>query len=139
LGYRELKKKHTNALLLALLNSLADYDGQVPEAALSILDELQQRSDTLPPLYADVFGLFPSATCADLVQHIDSLTQDQVAIASYAFQIFRSYEQMLKIDTTHMAPEQKAACEAQMERIRFLVNRAKSAMVETAEDKTDAV
>ena len=131
-----MKKKHTNALLLALLNSLADFDGQVPPAALSILDELQQRSDTLPPLYADVFGLFPSATCADLVQHIDALPQDQVAIASYAFQIFRSYEQMLRIDTTQMSPEQKAACESQMERIRSLVNRAKSAMVETPEDKT---
>jgi hypothetical protein len=132
-----LKKKHTNALLLALLNSLADFDGQVPPAALGILDELQQRSDQLPPIYADVFGLFPSATCADLVQHIDSLTQDQVAIASYAFQIFRSYEQMLKIDTTDMAPDQKAACEAQMERIRFLVSRAKSAMVENLEDKPE--
>jgi len=132
-----LKKKHTNALLLALLNSLADFDGQVPPEALGILDELQQRSDPLPPLYADVFGLFPSATCADLVQHIDSLPQDQVAIASYAFHIFRSYEQMLKIDTTQMAPEQKAACESQMERIRFLVNRAKSAMVEVSENKPE--
>jgi hypothetical protein len=68
------------------------------------------------------------------VQHIDALSQEQVAIASYAFQIFRSYEQMLKIDTTEMAPEQRAACESQMERIRSLVNRAKSAMTEAIEE-----
>lgn len=128
-----MKKKHTNALLLGLLNSLSDFDGQISAETLGILDELQQRSDPLPPLYADVFGLFPTSTCADLVQHIDSLSQEQVAIASYAFQIFRSYEQMLKIDTTEMAPEQRAACESQMERIRSLVNRAKSAMTEATE------
>ncbi|HEY9638879.1 MAG TPA: hypothetical protein V6C57_00255 [Coleofasciculaceae cyanobacterium] len=109
---------------------MADFDGQISAASLNTLNELQQRSDPLPPLYKDVFGLLPSATCADLVHHINSLSQEQLAVASYAFQIFRSYEQMLKIDTTEMAPEQRAACESQMERIRSLVDRAKSAMTE---------
>ncbi|NJR64824.1 MAG: hypothetical protein HC772_05060 [Leptolyngbyaceae cyanobacterium CRU_2_3] len=122
---------------MRLLNSLSDFDGQISPEIFSILDELQQRSDPLPPLYADVFGLFPSSTCADLVQHIDSLSQEQVAVASYAFQIFRSYEQMLKLDTTEMAPEQRAACESQMERIRSLVNRAKTAMTESIESISD--
>jgi hypothetical protein len=129
-----LRKKHTNALLLKLLNLLADFDGQVSAETQDILGELQQRSDPIPPLYADVFGLFPSSTSADLVHHINSLSQEQVAVASYAFQIFRSYEQMLKIDTTEMAPEQRAACESQMERIRLLVDRAKSAMTEAIEE-----
>jgi len=35
-------------------------------------------------------------TCADLVSRITALSQEQIAIASYAFQISRYYEQILK-------------------------------------------
>lgn len=126
-----LEARHSNALLLMLLNSLADFDGEISDHAVNLLNELQQRSTTLPPLYADVFGLPSWSTCADLVQRIHSLSAEQIAIASYAFQIFRSYEQMLRVDTTQMAPEQRAASESQMERLRLLVSRSRSAIAES--------
>lgn len=125
-----LDKKHSNALLLALFNSLADFDGQIFEEATAILNELKQRSDPIPPLYADVLGLPFSTTCMELAQRIASLSQQQLAIASYAFQIFRSYEHLLKADTVAMAPEQRSAYEAQLERVRLLVARTKTAIDE---------
>jgi hypothetical protein len=126
-----LKKKNSKALLLALLDSLADFDGQLSKNAIALLQELQQRFDPIPPLYADVFGLPASATCADLAKRVTSLSQQQVAIASYAFQIFRSYEHMLRVDTTTMAPKQKAAYDSQMERIRLLISRSRTAIAES--------
>lgn len=126
-----LKQKRSKFLLLDLLNSLADFDGELSEVAIARLDALQQRSDRIPPLYADVFLLPYTATCADLVDRIKSLSQEQVAIASYAFQIFRFYEQMLRVNTTDTSPQQKAAYESQMERIRLSVARTKAALVES--------
>jgi hypothetical protein len=128
---KQLKPKRSKSLLLALLNSLADYDGELSEAAIGLLDELNQHSEPIPPLYADVFLLPYAATCADLVERIKSLSQEQVAIASYAFQIFRFYEQMLRVNTTETSPQQKAAYESQMERIRLSVARTKAALVES--------
>lgn len=125
-----LSGKHSNSLLLSLLNLLADFDGQVSSEAIVLLDELRYRSDFIPPLYADVFGLPASSTCADLVDRVESLAQEQVAIASYAFQIFRSYEQLLKVKTEDVAPEQKAAYESQMDRMRLVVARTRSALAE---------
>jgi len=125
-----LSGKHSNSLLISLLNLLADFDGEVPSEAVVLLDELRDRSDAILPLYADVFGLPTSSTCADLVDRIESLTQEQVAIASYAFQIFRSYEQLLKVKTEDVAPEQKAAYESQMDRMRLVVARTRSALAE---------
>lgn len=120
-------------MLVALLNSLADFDGQISDQAASLLDDLRLRSSPIPPLYADVFGLPASATCSDLVRRVESLSQEQVAVASYAFQIFRSYEQLLSVDTTNMLPEQQAASESQLERVRRLVLRAKAAIAESIE------
>ncbi len=126
-----MKRKRSKFLLLALLNSLADFDGEISEAARELLVELQHRSDVLPPLYADVFLLPNSATCADLVTRIRSLSQEQVAIASYAFQIFRFYEQILRANPGDGSPQQKAAYESQIERIRLSVARTKAALVES--------
>lgn len=125
-----IQNKHSNSLLLSLLNSLADFDGYISAEALVILDELKTRSDLVPPLYADVFRLPSSSTCADLADRVQSLDQQQVAIASYAFQIFRHYEQLLKVNTANVAPEQKAAYESQLERIRGVVARTRSALAE---------
>ena len=82
LYHLKLKQKRSKSLLLALLNSLADFDGALSEQAIELLDELKTRSHRLPSLYADVFGLPHSATCADLVDRITSLSQEQVATAS---------------------------------------------------------
>lgn len=125
-----IREKHSNSLLLLLLNSLADYDGQVSDDAALILQELSLRSDRIPPLYADVFGLPASATCVDLVQRIYAFSQHQLAVASYAFQIFRSYEQMLRVNKADGAPEQRAAYESQLDRIRLVVARTRAVLVE---------
>jgi hypothetical protein len=125
-----LRQKPSKVLLLALLNSLADFDGEISEAATRLLAELKTRSHKLPPLYADVFALPHSATCADLVDRILSLSQEQVAIASYAFQIFRYYEQILRANPGDASPQQKAAYESQIERIRLSVARTKAALAE---------
>ena len=126
-----MQQKRSKSLLLALLNSLADFDGEQSEEAIRLLDELKTRSHRLPPLYADVFVLPHSATCADLVARIASLSQEQVAIASYAFQIFRFYEQILRANPGDSSPQQKAAYESQIERIRLSVARTKVALAES--------
>jgi electron transfer flavoprotein alpha subunit len=125
-----ISDKHSNSLLLSLFNFLADFDGQISPEATAILKELKNRPDSLPPLYADVLGLPFTATCTELVSRIESLTQEQVAIASYAFQIFRSYEQLLKVRSETMASEQKAAYESQLERVRLVVARTRAAWAE---------
>lgn len=125
-----MKQKRSKTLLLALLNSLADFDGEISEEARKLMAELKTRSQQLPPLYADVFLLPSSATCADLVDRITSLSQEQVAIASYAFQIFRFYEQILRANPGDTSPQQKAAYESQIERIRLSVARTKAALSE---------
>ncbi|MCY7324253.1 MAG: hypothetical protein LH660_21245 [Phormidesmis sp. CAN_BIN36] len=114
-----------------MLNSLADFDGELSEEAVRLLDELKKRSDTVLPLYADVFVLSDLATCADLVDRITSLSQEQIAIASYAFQTFRFYEQILKVNITETSPQQRAAYESQIERIRLSVARTKAVLAES--------
>jgi hypothetical protein len=126
-----LKQKRSKFLLVALLNSLADFDGELSEEAIRLLDELAKRSDVVPPLYADVFVLPSSATCAALVERVRSLSQEQVAIASYAFQIFRYYEQILRANPSDTSPQQKAAYESQIERVRLSVARSKTALAES--------
>lgn len=126
-----MKQKRSKFLLIALLNSLADFDGELSEEAVKLLNELKTRSCKLPPLYADVFLLPDSATCADLVERVKSLSQEQVAIASYAFQIFRFYEQILRANPSDGSPQQKAAYESQLERIRLSVARTKATLAES--------
>ncbi|MBD2463348.1 hypothetical protein H6G89_20150 [Oscillatoria sp. FACHB-1407] len=126
-----MKHKRSKVLLLALLNSLADFDGELSEDAKLLLDELSQRSNIIPPLYADVFLLPRSATCADLVKRIRSLSQKQIAIASYAFQIFRFYEQILRVNTAETSPQQQAAYASQLEKVRLSVARTKVALAES--------
>ena len=133
----KLKQKRSKFLLLALLNALADFDGERSEQAVALLDELKTRSHSLPPLYADVFLLPYSATCADLVDRIATLSQEQIAIASYAFQIFRYYEQILRANPGDASPQQKAAYESQMERIRLSVARTKVALAESLGGKPE--
>lgn len=130
------RKKSTKFLLLALLNSLSDFDGHLSEEAADLLHELKYRTSPLPALYADVFVLPYTATCADLVERVQSLSQEQIAIASYAFQIFRFYEQMLNASPTDASPQQQAAYESQMERIRLSVARTKVALAETMGTRT---
>lgn len=125
-----MQQKSVHSLLIALLTSLADFDGQISDQAIALLDALRVRSSPIPPLYADVFGLPASATCADLVQHVESLSEAQVATASYAFQIFRPYEQLLRVDTTSLLPQRQAASESQLERVRQQIIRANSAIAE---------
>ncbi|MBD1852411.1 hypothetical protein [Leptolyngbya sp. FACHB-711] len=98
---------------------------------MRLLEELKTRSHSLPPLYADVFALPYSATCADLVNRIMSLSQEQIAVASYAFQVFRYYEQILKANPGDGSPQQQAAYESQVERIRLSVARTKAALAES--------
>ncbi len=126
-----MKQKRSKFLLLSLLNSLADFDGALTEEAVRLLEELKTRSHSLPPLYADVFALPYSATCADLVDRIMSLSQEQIAVASYAFQVFRYYEQILKANPSDGSPQQRAAYESQVERIRLSVARTKAALAES--------
>lgn len=133
-----LSDKHSNSLLLSLLNFLADFDGQISPEALELIDELRHRADFIAPLYADVFGLPAASTCADLVDRVESLASEQVAIASYAFQIFRSYEQLLKVRTENVAPEQKAAYESQLDRMRLVVARTRSALAEAMGESDEA-
>ena len=124
-------------MLSALLNSLADFDGELSEEAIKLLGELKNRSDGVLPLYADVFVLPHSAICADLVDRITSPSQEQIATASYAFQTFRFYEQILKANTTETSPRQKAAYESQIERIRLSVARTKAVLVESLEERLE--
>lgn len=126
-----MKQKRSKFLLLALLNALADFDGELSEEAIRLLEALAQRSDVVPPLYAAVFVLSETATCADLVNRVKSLSQEQVAIASYAFQIFRFYEQLLRANPGDASPQQRAAYESQMERVRLSVARTKIALAES--------
>ena len=105
---------------------------------MRLLDELKKRSDTVLPLYADVFVLSHSATCEDLVDRITSLSQEQIAIASYAFQTFRFYEQILKVNTTETSPQQRAAYESQLERIRLSVARTKAVLAESLGARSEA-
>jgi hypothetical protein len=126
-----LKQKRSKVLLLALLNSLADFDGELSQEAIALLEELKTRSHGLPPLYADVFLLPHTATCGDLVDRITSLSQEQVAIASYAFQIFRYYEQILRANPGDGSPQQRTAYESQVERVRLSVARTKAALAES--------
>jgi hypothetical protein len=126
-----VKQKRSKFLLLSLLNSLADFDGALTEEAVRLLEELKTRSHSLPPLYADVFALPYSATCADLVDRIMSLSQEQIAVASYAFQVFRYYEQILKANPSDGSPQQRAAYESQVERIRLSVARTKATLAES--------
>ncbi len=126
-----MKQRRSKFLLLALLNSLADFDGELSEEALSLLEELKTRSHPLPPLYADVFLLPATATCADLVKRIMTLSQEQVAIASYAFQIFRYYEQILRAHPADGLPQQRAAYESQIERVRLSVARTRATLAES--------
>lgn len=130
LNKKPSNKKPSKFLLVLLLNSLADYDGHISADAEHLLEILRHRTDPIPPLYADVFGLPTASTCADLVQRVTALTPEQVAMASYAFQIFRSYEQSLQVDTTTMSPQQQAASASQLAQIRRLVARTKVALAE---------
>lgn len=122
-----------NRLLLTLMNFLADFDGELSDEALALLEELKTRSHNIPPLYADVFSLPHSATCSDLVSRIMALSQEQIAIASYAFQIFRYYEQILRASPRGESLQQKAAYESQVERVRLSVARTKAVLAEAME------
>ncbi len=117
-------------LLLKLLNFLTDFDGEISGDAATLLDQLRDRSDPVPPLYTDVFGLSEAATCADLVSQIESFSPEQRAIASYAFHIFYSYEQMLRVRMP-ASPAQQAAYQAQLEQVRLRVARTKLVLAET--------
>lgn len=110
--------------LLKLLNFLTDFDGEISADAATILNRIRHQIDPIPPLYADVFGLSDDATCAQLVDRIESFSPEQRAIASYAFQIFHSYEQMLRVRPPSSAAQQ-AAYEAQLEQVRLRVARTK--------------
>lgn len=115
--------------LLKLLNFLTDFDGEISADAAAILQELRHRTDPIPPLYADVFGLSETATCAELVDRIEVFSPEQRAVASYAFQIFHSYEQMLRVRPP-TSPAQQAAYEAQLEQVRLRVAKTKLVLAE---------
>lgn len=115
--------------LLKLLHLLADFDGEISAEAANLLNQLRHRPEQIPPLYADVFGLPPIATCADLVNRIEALTPSQNAVASYAFTIFRSYEQMLGVQCPK-TPEQQAAYASQLEQVRIQVAKTKLLLAE---------
>lgn len=115
--------------LLKLLHLLADFDGEISADAAMLLNQLRNRTDPVPPLYADVFGLSAAASCASLVSRVESLTPAQNAVASYAFTIFRSYEQMLGVRSS-AKPEQQAAYDAQLEQVRLQVAKTKLVLAE---------
>jgi hypothetical protein len=133
----KLKQKRSKFLLSALLNFLANFDGELSEEALKLLSELRKRSDRVLPLYADVFVLPHSATCADLVDRITSLSQEQITISSYAFQTFRFYEQILKVNIAETSPRQRAAYESQIDRIRLSVARTKAVLAESLGERLE--
>jgi hypothetical protein len=111
-------------ILLKLLNLLADFDGELSAEAIVLLDQLQHQRDLVLPLYTDVFGLPANATCAEVVSRIKMLSSKQRAVSSYAFQIFRSYEQMLRVQTAQ-SPEQQIAYQSQLEQVRLQVARTR--------------
>ncbi|MBW4464089.1 MAG: hypothetical protein KME07_01445 [Pegethrix bostrychoides GSE-TBD4-15B] len=115
--------------LLKLLHLLADFDGEISAEAAALLNQLRHRPDLVPPLYADVFGLPIATTCSSLVQRIETLTPAQNAVASYAFTIFRSYEQMLGVQSS-AKPEQQAAYDSQLEQVRLQVAKTKLVLAE---------
>jgi hypothetical protein len=119
--------------LLKLLNLLADFDGELSAEAVGLLDLLRHRSDTMPPLYTDVFGLPTGATCRTLVSRIETLSPEQRALASYAFQIFRSYEQMLRVQPSQL-PQQQAAYESQLEQVRQRVATTRQVLADLLAD-----
>lgn len=118
--------------LLKLLNFLTDFDGEISVSAANILNDLRHRTDLIPPLYADVFGLPNAATSAELVNRIETLSPEQRAVSSYAFQIFYAYEQMLKVKPP-ASPAQQAAYQAQLEQVRLRVARTKQVLAEAIE------
>jgi hypothetical protein len=117
-------------ILLKLLNFLADFDGELSAEAVILLDQLRHQRDPVPPLYTDVFGLLAPATCAELVSRIEALSPEQRAVASYAFQIFRSYEQMLRVQTAQ-SPEQQSAYQSQLEHVRLRVAKTQLILTDT--------
>lgn len=119
--------------LLKLLNLLADFDGELSAEAVGLLDLLRHQSDSIAPLYADVFGLPVGATCRALVNRIEVLSPEQRALASYAFQIFRSYEQMLRVQPSQL-PQQQAAYESQLEQVRQRVATTREVLAEAMAD-----
>lgn len=116
--------------LLKLLHLLADYDGEIAPEAADLLNQLRHQANAVPPLYADVFGLPAATTCARLVARIESLTPAQNAVASYAFTIFLSYEQMLRVQSARTA-EHQAAYAAQLEQVRLQVAKTRLIQAET--------
>ena len=120
--------RHHRALL-KLLNFLSDFDGEISADAATLLNQLRHQTDIIPPLYADVFGLTASATCAELVSRIEALPADQIAVASYAFQIFHSYEQMLRVQRAATL-EQQAAYASQLDQVRLQVAKTKLVLAE---------
>jgi len=116
--------------LLKLLHLLADFDGEISTEAANLLNQLRHRTDPIPPLYGDVFGLPPTTNCSNLVNRIEALTPSQNAVASYAFTIFRSYEQMLRVQCPK-TPEQQAAYASQLEQVRIQVAKTKLLLAET--------
>jgi hypothetical protein len=131
---RPKSRSKQDRTLHKLLNLLADYDGEISDQAAILLGELRHRPEIVPPLYSDVFGLPIEATCADLVNQIEALSSAQTAVASYAFQIFHSYEQMLNVRTA-TAPEQQAAYASQLEQIRSQVAKTKLILAEAIGNK----
>ncbi|MFM7425599.1 MAG: hypothetical protein ACKO7W_11500 [Elainella sp.] len=123
-------QKQLSRKLLQLLNTLSDFDGVISPEAAAILETLRYRPAPIPPLYADTFGLAPSATCADLVDRIEACSNEQRAVASYAFQIFWSYEQMLRVQPAQSS-EQQAAYQSQLEQVRLQVARTRRILAET--------
>lgn len=116
--------------LLKLLHLLADFDGEISADAALLLNQLRHRNDPVPPLYADIFGLPAATSCASLVNRVETLTPAQNAVASYAFTIFRSYEQMLSVQSPSTS-KQQAAYDSQLEQVRLQVARTKLLLAET--------
>ncbi len=127
------RRSHSRSLL-KLMNFLADFDGEISSESAKLLHQLRRQTEQVPPLYCDVFGLPAAATTAELVHRIESLSPDQRAVASYAFQIFHSYEQMLRVQTA-TTPKQQAAYESQLEQMRLQVAKTKLVLHEAMQEQ----
>jgi hypothetical protein len=78
----------------------------------------------------------PSGTCRIGGRWLLRYRQkQQIAIASYAFQVFHYYEQILSADPGNGSSQQKAAYKSQMERVRLSVARTKAALAESLADR----
>jgi len=108
--------------LEALLVSPATAVENIP----SILEELSQRPDELPPLHCDAFWLPQGSTCSQLARKAQSLPEDALRLAVSLFKAIEHYTNYLKVDTDNLTEADRSTHELRLEVMREQINLAAS-------------